>query len=270
NKSQSNVSKLVLFVLFFSVKTAVKELTIIATIVLLTFVILWYPWLSSIDSTLRVFHRLFPLGRGVFEDKVGNVWCTLNIFYKLRKSISNHKMAFICFGTTLLTAVPINVHLFFQRSKYTFLLTLFNTACVFFLFSFQVHEKSVLLVALPSFCLIYWWPTEMLFFLKVSVFSMIPLLRKDNLLVPTAALMIIFRFVFKSWAFKTDDITISKSYLKMKIGQVSEILMIATSLAFLLIEPPSRFPDTWPLIISVISCGYILIFLIWGYTRQFM
>ncbi|XP_017872927.1 PREDICTED: probable dolichyl pyrophosphate Man9GlcNAc2 alpha-1,3-glucosyltransferase, partial [Drosophila arizonae] len=252
----------------FSVNSAVKELTKVATIVLFTFVVLWYPWLSSIDSAAEVFHRLFPLGRGVFEDKVANVWCSINIVYKLRKYISNHKMALICFGTTLLAALPINVHLFFWRSKYTFILTLFNTAAAFFLFSFQVHEKSILLVVLPSFCLIYWWPTEMLWFLKVSVFSMIPLLKKDNLLVPTVALMIIFRFTFKNWVTKTDDITISKRYFKMSIEQVSEMLMIATLLAFLLIEPPYRFPDTWPLIISIISCGHILIFLIWGYTKQ--
>lgn len=104
----------------------------------------------------------------------------------------------------------------------------------------------------------------MIWFLKVSVFSMIPLLRKDNLLVPTVALMIIFCFTFKG-----DDFMISNRFIKMSIGKVSEILMFATLLAFLLIEPPSRYPDTWPLIISVISCGHILTFLIWGYAKQF-
>ncbi|XP_023166714.1 probable dolichyl pyrophosphate Man9GlcNAc2 alpha-1,3-glucosyltransferase [Drosophila hydei] len=252
-----------------SAKSAVKELSIIATIVLSTFAILWYPWSSSIDATSDVLLRLFPVKRGVFEDKVANFWCSINVVYKLKKHFSDHKMALICFGTTLLTALPINVHLFFRRSKYIFILSLFNTAASFFLFSFQVHEKTILLLTLPSICLFYWWPKEMLWFLKLSVFSMIPLFKRDNLLVPTVGLMIIFNLTFKSRYFKSNENEICHRKLKISITQISEILMIAIFLAFISIEPPSRFPDIWPLIICIISCAHISMFLIWGYTKQF-
>ncbi|KRF78177.1 uncharacterized protein Dvir_GJ15406, isoform B [Drosophila virilis] len=252
-----------------SLRLFVTKLLMIATTVLATFFILWYPWLSSIDATAQVLYRLFPLGRGVFEDKVANFWCSINVIYKLKKHIVNHEMALICIGTTLLAVLPTNVQLFCRRSKYTFILTLFNTAAAFFLFSFQVHEKSILLILLPSICLFAWWPNEMLWFLKMSVFSMTPLLKKDNLVVPTLALMIIFQLIFMCSYFETNqNIMIRKNWIGLII-KISEILMISILFASLIIEPPARYPDIWPLIISIISCAHIFMFLVWGYVQQF-
>ncbi|XP_064535252.1 probable dolichyl pyrophosphate Man9GlcNAc2 alpha-1,3-glucosyltransferase [Drosophila montana] len=252
-----------------SLQLFVKKLLMIATTVLATFAILWYPWLTSIDATAQVLNRLFPLGRGVFEDKVANVWCSINVVYKLKKHILNHEMALICIGTTLLAVLPTNVQLFCRRSKYTFILTLFNTAAAFFLFSFQVHEKSILLISLPSIFLFTWWPKEMLWFLKVSVFSMTPLLKKDNLIVPTLALMIIFHLTFMCSYFGTHQNIMLRKNMKGSIIKISEILMISILFASLIIEPPSMYPDIWPLIISIISCAHIFMFLVWGYIQQF-
>ncbi|KAL7739348.1 hypothetical protein ACLKA6_003959 [Drosophila palustris] len=136
-----------------SFKSFAIQLTTIAGIVLTVFAILWLPWLQSMDAALQVLHRLFPIGRGVFEDKVANVWCSINVIFKLKKHFPNNQMALICLGTTLLTVLPTNIILFWRHSKSMFLLTLFNTAAAFFLFSFQVHEKSILLIALPAICL---------------------------------------------------------------------------------------------------------------------
>lgn len=47
-------------------------------------------------------------------------------------------MAMISLAVTMAAAVPANIQLFRHRSKYMFILTLFNTAAAFFLFSFQV------------------------------------------------------------------------------------------------------------------------------------
>lgn len=62
----------------------VKRLIKLGTIVILTFAVLWSPWLGSIQSFLQVLHRIFPLARGVFEDKVSNVWCIVNVVIPLR------------------------------------------------------------------------------------------------------------------------------------------------------------------------------------------
>jgi len=48
------------------------------------FVIIWLPWLSSLESFLQVVHRIFPIYRGIFEDKVSNVWCVVNVFMKIK------------------------------------------------------------------------------------------------------------------------------------------------------------------------------------------
>lgn len=52
--------------------------------VIFVFGLLWSPWLASKDSFLQVVHRIFPLQRGVFEDKVSNFWCSANVIFKLR------------------------------------------------------------------------------------------------------------------------------------------------------------------------------------------
>lgn len=64
--------------------TAIKNVAVIGFIVLLTFGIIWAPWLRSIEHLQQLLHRLFPVARGVFEDKVSNVWCVVNVFYKLK------------------------------------------------------------------------------------------------------------------------------------------------------------------------------------------
>ncbi|KAH8408155.1 hypothetical protein KR222_002371 [Zaprionus bogoriensis] len=238
-----------------------STLMVIAGIVLSTFAVLWLPWLTSTDAVSQVIRRIFPIGRGVFEDKVANFWCSFNVIFKLKKHFPNHQMALISLGVTLLAALPANIHLFCQRSKNSFILALFNTAASFFLFSFQVHEKSILLIALPAMCLFNWWPSEMLWFLKVSVFSMIPLLKRDDLIVPTVASLIIFHLTFKCKYFKFNK--------ESKAQTISDALMILILIGFLTIKPPSRLPDIWALIISVVSCAHFVLFLSWGYSRQF-
>jgi alpha-1,3-glucosyltransferase len=62
----------------------VWKLAKLGATVVTTFAVLWSPWLGSPSSALQVLHRLFPVARGVFEDKVSNVWCIVNVFYKLK------------------------------------------------------------------------------------------------------------------------------------------------------------------------------------------
>ncbi|CAD7079745.1 unnamed protein product [Hermetia illucens] len=158
-------------------------------VVIITFAILWAPWICSFDSFLAVVRRIFPLARGVFEDKVANFWCVFNVVVKLKEKFTNEVMALICLGTTLLAAFPSCVHLFFKPSKVNFLYSLINTSLAFFLFSFQVHEKSILLVALPVLLLTTVETLASQWFALISVFSMFPLLEKDRLVVAFVSTM---------------------------------------------------------------------------------
>lgn len=60
------------------------RIAILGLIVIVSFALLWLPWLRSIDHFKQVVHRIFPVARGIFEDKVSNVWCVVNVFYKLK------------------------------------------------------------------------------------------------------------------------------------------------------------------------------------------
>ncbi|XP_046801061.1 probable dolichyl pyrophosphate Man9GlcNAc2 alpha-1,3-glucosyltransferase isoform X2 [Lucilia cuprina] len=71
----------------FSQKSFLKNiinLFQVGFITLSTFLLLWMPWICSLNSLTSTVLRLFPLNRGVFEDKVANVWCSLNALYKLK------------------------------------------------------------------------------------------------------------------------------------------------------------------------------------------
>ena len=51
----------------------------------LTLGLLFSPWMQSKEEALQVVHRIFPVFRGLYQDKVANVWCAVNIVIKLRE-----------------------------------------------------------------------------------------------------------------------------------------------------------------------------------------
>jgi len=134
------------------------------------------PFLYPPSQLQQTILRIFPLHRGLFEDKVANVWCSLNVAVKLRDIFSTPALAKIAAASTLLATIPLvigsvwtNVQLQptseangapassrnAERAKdcspTVKLLPhlLFASAMAFFLFSFQVHEKSILLPLMP-------------------------------------------------------------------------------------------------------------------------
>lgn len=152
-------------------------------------------------SVQQVFIRMFPFGRGLFEDKVANFWCASNVVYKWKRSALHPHLPLISLAITLLGILPTVGHVLYvswhpaawlsdkptavkekekekeKRSAdvremplhardsplISFLfeitepspastllpLALFNSSMAFFMFSFQVHEKSILLPLMP-------------------------------------------------------------------------------------------------------------------------
>jgi alpha-1,3-glucosyltransferase len=39
---------------------------------------------GGLESVMQIVHRVFPVARGLYEDKVANVWCALSVVVKLR------------------------------------------------------------------------------------------------------------------------------------------------------------------------------------------
>ncbi|VDL78336.1 unnamed protein product [Nippostrongylus brasiliensis] len=120
----------------------------VAVIVLGTSAIIWMPFLmNGTQSALAVIERIFPFSRGLYEDKVASVWCAFSFILRLNKYFSLSAQVKISALCVLLLVLPSLSFLFLRPTVKNFKLSLLITSLVFFLFSFQVHEKSILLVA---------------------------------------------------------------------------------------------------------------------------
>lgn len=181
-----------------SLLLSIYMLIYVSLIVIITFTIIWLPFLKDWNTFLHTILRLFPFNRGVFEDKVANVWCTINVLYKLRNIFTNEQLAQICLVITTIAVLPICINLYISPKKEKFIISLINSALGFFLFSFQVHEKSILLVAIPVLLHFHNDPLACFWLLLISHFSMLPLYIKDNLYLAYFATTI-FYFVSITW-----------------------------------------------------------------------
>jgi len=56
----------------------------VGVLVVIVTLAIWIPFAYPLDYLGDVISRIFPVGRGLFEDKLANFWCTLNIVYKFK------------------------------------------------------------------------------------------------------------------------------------------------------------------------------------------
>lgn len=154
--------------------------------VILSFSIMWVPFLSNVSLLQQIIYRIFPLRRGLFEDYVANFWCVSSLVFKWKKYFNEALLAKSCALLTLAAAFPSLVMEFQWPSSKTLPLCLSNVAMSFFLFSYQVHEKSILLPLLPISLSMHRNEksnySRAIF--NISLLSMFPLLKKDGLSLP--------------------------------------------------------------------------------------
>lgn len=253
-----------------------QRLFSISLTVIVTFGILWFPFLTKKGVTLQVVNRLFPLTRGIFEDKVSNMWCFINVFYKLNHISDKVILAKTCIACVMLSSLPSLRNLFRFPTILRFILSLINVSLSFFLFSYQVHEKSILLVAIPVLLYFPFDPFPCFWFLLISNFSMLPLLIKDNLIIPFVALSILFMlFVFANTNFNLNFESKSTKNMKFLPGKInpdfllpllfklSIIGCVTLTLCSVFITPPIRYPDLWPLMVSIFSFFHFFSFFVY-------
>lgn len=261
----------------------------ISMTVLVTFALCWMPFLSDPKQPLQVLYRLFPVGRGLFEDKVANTWCSLNVLIKIKTLLSRETQLFLSFALTLLFVLPSSLKLLSKPTLWQFKLTLVNTSLAFFLFSFQVHEKSILLVALPVCLVINEIPLIAIWFLLTSTFSMLPLLLKDGLLLPYVVTSLAFLFLSLYLLSALERSTeeelrlglyhkLTQRWLpKLNLSRIikwkfwfSLVAMAALSFMSVWLKPPAKLPDLFPLLVSVFSFLHFLGFIIYFNLVQLM
>lgn len=117
--------------------------------VLLSFSALWLPLcysysidgFSSCAATLsQVLHRQFPFSRGIFEDKVANIWYALSVVVDFRQVLDQSQLVLCSLALTLLLLLPTCICVFAHSSIDIegLLLALMGSSLAFFLASFQV------------------------------------------------------------------------------------------------------------------------------------
>ena len=116
--------------------------------------VIWFPWALrvenghytsklDVDQILIVVRRIFPLQRGLFEDKVANIWCVLHYthIFVVKKYLDESYHSLMCIAATLLGSSPAIYFLTKRASKKQFLMATFSVTMAFYLLGFQVHEK---------------------------------------------------------------------------------------------------------------------------------
>ncbi|XP_067143751.1 dolichyl pyrophosphate Man9GlcNAc2 alpha-1,3-glucosyltransferase isoform X2 [Centruroides vittatus] len=195
------------------------------------------------------------------KDKVANVWYCLSVFIKLKQLFSVSTLALISGITTLTVLLPSMLHLLHHPSIPIFQLSLVNSSLIFFLCSYQVHEKSILLAALPALLLIDDYPVEILWFLNISTFSMFPLISKDRLIIPYFALSVLFFIgTFKGMGL---DITFKKRSLKNILFILSILGGLLLNISAFVVKPPAHYPHIHSLLNAVYSCIHFIGFAVY-------
>ena len=234
----------------------------LGSVVIATFLVCWLPFLGSTADALAVIRRIFPVERHLYEDKVANIWCTLSLipFLKLKQSLPIPTLVRLALGTTLLALLPPCAILLYKPSRSRFLLCGISCGLAFFLCSFQVHEKHILLPLLPASLLAHKQPTFFAWFATISAFSLYPLLKRDGLSLPYAigqmGFLALLRTPLLMGGTKEESVALPLPRLASYAMGLSLVGMLALHGLELLVTPPARYPDLHSVLFAAYSCGH--------------
>ncbi|KAI4122324.1 MAG: hypothetical protein LQ338_005884 [Usnochroma carphineum] len=234
---------------------------------------LWYfPPLLQLTQSI---HRIFPFARGLFEDKVANMWCAIHTFHKLH-IYPLGQMQRISTVVTLLSILPstMTISLFPRPELLPWAMA--STAWGFYLCSFQVHEKSVLLPLLPVTILLGsdgGLRTEMRAWVgwanMLGVWTLFPLLKRDELRMPYAVLTLLWSYLlglpptslslYFGRQSRNGELKILTKLLHLGFYAV----MIAWHIGEAFVLPPEGKPDLWVVLNALIGFVGFGICFIW-------
>lgn len=215
----------------------------------------YYPYVFQLAQSI---HRIFPFARGLFEDKVANVWCAIHAsgVHKLHQ-YDQGLLSQAALALTLASILPACLIIFFKPRKELVPLAFASTAWGFFLCSYQVHEKNVLLPLLPMTFLL---ATED--GLKPAVrawvgyanilacWTLFPLLARDQLRMPYAVLTLLWAYLLGLPPFSVDAYLLPSSQGGVNIlTKLIHLGTFAATIAWhgleLFVAPPANKPDLW-------------------------
>ena len=251
-------------------KYAVRRFLLLGVTVVSTVALLWGPVVvrgpeetSYLQRLRHVLRRVFPLQRGLFEGKVSNIWCALSVKpFRIRERIPENYQFMAALLLTAVLMAPSCLRVFrlglappSQANRTLLFTATTNCALVFFLASFQVHEKSLLLALAPASLL----PDESLvrWFSLVTAWTLWPLLVVDRLQLAYFCVVGIFVgiLLLKMELCASPPSGILSGPWLRRIPLATYALMVSLHAAESLVEPGPALPDLFPVLWSVAGCG---------------
>ena len=234
---------------------------------------LFYP---AILQVTQVIHRSFPFARGIFEDKVANVWCAIHTIHKLHEYPTGILQR-VSLLSTVIAILPACMLISLHPRKSLLPWAMASCAWGFFLFSFQVHEKSVLLPLLPTTLLLGsegGLGVEMRAWIgfanTLGVWTMFPLLKRDELRFPYAILTLLWSYLLDLPPTSIGLYSPGKSRPKSSLSVQTKALhltfyamMLAWHIVEAFVEPPNGKPDLWVVINVLIGAAGFGICYLW-------
>jgi alpha-1,3-glucosyltransferase len=215
----------------------------------------YYPYALQLAQSI---HRIFPFARGLFEDKVANIWCAVHSsgVHKLTR-YSSTLLSRAALLLTLASIAPPCLIIFLRPTKHLTPLAFATTAWGFFMCSYQVHEKNILLPILPMTLLLAseggMKPATRAwvgFANILASWTMFPLLARDELRMPYTVLNLLWCYLMGlppcSIAAYTAPTAESGLHWSTKLTHLGfYILMLAWHGLEAFVSPPTNKPDLW-------------------------
>ncbi|KAH3666149.1 hypothetical protein OGAPHI_004338 [Ogataea philodendri] len=252
--------------------------------VVVTFALMFLPFIyqGGFSQVVQIIVRVFPFDRGIFEDKVANFWCATNVVIKYKNIFTQSQLKNISLLLTLAGIAPSCIAIFLKPTKSLLTWCLSSCSLAFYLFSFQVHEKSILLPLMPITLLLNEVDSDVIsmvcWIANISLFSMWPLLKRDNLALQYFVLGILSNWLMGnlSWV----RMFLRKAKIPVTVRELAtpvlphnlfwKLVIIGSYSAASLLhfldyyqEPPAHLPHIWIIANMVLSFGCFSLFWLW-------
>ncbi|KAJ1608909.1 putative translation initiation factor 6 [Cryptosporidium canis] len=202
----------------------------------------------KLNFLVHMIKRVIPIWRGAWENHVASFWFANIFIFNLKRwamiNEENLNTALqACTTSTILGFLPACLNLLRSPIKKNFEIALLASSLSFFLFSWQVHEKSILLPLTPALLLMDIFPWISLNFIVVSSFSLVTL----SILDKTVSYLIIFGLfsVIISFYILYDKIERFDGILGTLYSKAPLLLSTLFSLMLIcqyFIPPPLKYP----------------------------
>ena len=244
--------------------------------------VIYLPWLKA-EKLNDVFSRIFPVQRGIFEDKVATFWCVLNMFYKLNKNFNINNLIKLAFAFTLIgcSIALFSIYKINTLNKKICSQCFFIISLSFYLFSFHVHEKTIIIPFLAYLINLPNMKNILPAFTLIGMFSLFPLLKRENQIIPYYFTNVIFYLICKGCLKlikdKKNKNNENKESIENKNNNEENIFLLFEICIFIImifyhfidynIPPPKQYQWLYPMINATFCfCFFFGVFLYANYS----